>query len=128
VVPVNKSQAATPHLVKRAAVMTKQFDAHVKATVHGYVIFAKAASVDNALALHQKKSSAVYCCDGCDVTANATTDVGLAAASSKELCIHVNQAQPTPSTSEQQRRTIYDGTLPFHDAHLELDLPIHLSQ
>jgi len=46
--PVKVSHAAAPHLV-----MTKQPDTQVKATVHGYVVSAKASSVDAALALQQ---------------------------------------------------------------------------
>jgi len=40
-------------LVKQAAVATKQLNTQVKATVHGYVVFAKASSVDATLAMQQ---------------------------------------------------------------------------
>jgi len=111
-------QAATPHLVKQAAVAMKQLDMQMKAMVHGYIIFAKAALVDAAL-LMQQQGHQLWIDNmegaGCADTANAVTGakLGKARNDTSALIMHNPLHQPANNKNAPFLLVIYCSMMPI---------------
>jgi RNA recognition motif-containing protein len=101
ITPVKVSRARDPGLVKKAAFLTGKLDASVKASVHGYVLFETDDAVQKALQLNNTKLE-----DG--------------------RRIRVDTA--VPSWTENTKRAVFVGNLPFDDADAETGLHQHFAK
>ncbi|GAX22158.1 nucleolar protein 12 [Fistulifera solaris] len=101
VTPVKVARARDPGLVKKAAFLTGKLDTSVKASVHGYVLFETDDAVQKALLLNNTKLE-----DG--------------------RRIRVDTA--VPSWTENTKRAVFVGNLPFDDADAESGLHQHFAK
>lgn len=99
--PVKVSRTRDPGLVKKAAFLTGKLDASVKASVHGYILFETEEAVQKALELNNTKLE-----DG--------------------RRIRVDTA--VPSWTENTKRAVFVGNLPFDDADAETGLHQHFAK
>lgn len=99
--PVKVSKARDPGLVKKAAFLTGKLDASIKASVHGYILFETEEAVQKALELNNTKLE-----DG--------------------RRIRVDTA--VPSWTENTKRAVFVGNLPFDDADAETGLHQHFAK
>ncbi|GAX23178.1 nucleolar protein 12 [Fistulifera solaris] len=101
ITPVRVARARDPDLVKKAAFLTGKLNANVKASVHGYVLFETDDAVQKALLLNNTKLE-----DG--------------------RRIRVDTA--VPSWTENTKRAVFVGNLPFDDADAETGLHQHFAK
>lgn len=99
--PVKVSRTRDPGLVKKAAYLTGKLDASVKASVHGYILFETDEAIQKALELNNTKLE-----DG--------------------RRIRVDTA--VPSWTENTKRAVFVGNLPFDDADAETGLHQHFAK